>query len=187
MIGKTLLGLLVVFLVVTIILFVRATYVCEREYDSQLDRAMKASTAQEVRGYLEEAIVGLDNLGLASGNYSFIYKTASSDWSLTVRQLQNLVSKSYGVEAYDIGSMDYAESMQELQGQLARFVGNTEGFKGNHALYAYMAKHYRPIHFFWVFGMPLPYIILVLSMWDHPRRRSVYKNSASGYTKRWVW
>lgn len=173
MIGKILLGLFVGFAIFTIALGVTVGVKVGREYNGWMNRALYSSTASEASDYIGKALGGLEVLGLTEGNYSLIHQNPEQDWGITVAQLKALRARALEIGRYPVGSMDYAESMADLRVQLIRLMEGKEddSFDDNSAWYAYLAKNYRAIHFFWLLGFCALPLFAIIILWDVPQRR----------------
>lgn len=126
------------------------------------DRACTAPTAERMAYFLDELTLSMERYGMTSGYAALIYKNPKSDMAVIHPLLLELRDRALEVEKYPQGSMDYAESMEDIIRRMHDFEFSPFWwYRVNHTPKAVLA--------WWMFAYLIllgPLLILAMVTWD---------------------
>jgi len=112
-----------------------------RDIMGWLERAGAATTCEDMAEYIEKALEGMDKWGMYEGSWEWLYIHPGNDIAISRELLKSLADRAREIEkTYSRGSMDYAESMEEIKRTFARIAVNP---------WAWYTLRYMPWLYYW--------------------------------------
>jgi hypothetical protein len=105
-------------------------------------RAYAAADAKQMEDWLRNLVNEMKKAGMTQGHYALIFKGPANDVAVDLQVFENLIDRCKAVENYPEGSMDYAESLEDIRRQMVK-----TGFD--------------PYHWF-LFNRYLPFFLLII-------------------------
>lgn len=130
-----------------------------------LDRAESATTAEAMAGFIDQAIEGLEERGIAEGNWSWMATdNPNTDMGVSVGQLESLRNRLLEIEKNENrGSVDYAMSLREIKESFKRISINAyDLYTKNNKSYFY--SEWLVLLFFGLFW--LGWVLIPVMLWD---------------------
>jgi len=111
--------LILVFLALNVVFACQAIMLdiaLKRDITGWLERAGAATTCEDMALYIEKALEGMDRWEMYEGSWEWLYIHPGNDIAISRQLLKSLAERAREAEAtYPRGSMDYAESMEEIK------------------------------------------------------------------------
>lgn len=82
------------------------------------EQAYSAATAVQMSQWLGELVDAMEKEGMTQGHYALIFKNPHNNIALDLQVFENLRVRCLEVEKYPQGSMDYAESLEDIRRQM---------------------------------------------------------------------
>lgn len=80
--------------------------------------AYAAGHAEQMREYLDKLLVGMDKWDMKEGHYALFIKNPENDIVVDREIFDALRARLAKVQEYNMGSMDYAESLEDIRRQM---------------------------------------------------------------------
>lgn len=114
----------VVFLIGTILVIVgvighfRVDIQIKQDVGGWYEQSYSAADATQMAKWIDELLVGMENRGMTDGHYALFWKNPHNDMALDIEVFKALKERCHEVEKYPKGSMDYAESLEDIRRQM---------------------------------------------------------------------
>jgi len=82
------------------------------------EQAYSAADAEQMALWLDNLLAEMERLGMTQGHYALIFKNPHNDVSLDYEVFKSLKERCLEVQKYPKGSMDYAESLEDIRRQM---------------------------------------------------------------------
>jgi len=81
-------------------------------------QAYAGADAKQVGDWLQNLVNEMKKVGMTQGHYALIFKGPGNDVAIDLQVFENLIVRCRAVENYPKGSMDYAESLEDIRRQM---------------------------------------------------------------------
>jgi hypothetical protein len=82
------------------------------------EQAYAAADAEQMAHWLDELLNEMRKMGMVEGYYALIFKNPHNNVALDIKVFENLKARCLEVAKYPKGSMDYAESLEDIRRQM---------------------------------------------------------------------
>ena len=82
------------------------------------EQAYSAADAEQMAQWLGNLLAEMERIGMTHGHYALIFKSPHNDVSLDRQVFTALRERCLEVQKYPKGSMDYAESLEDIRRQM---------------------------------------------------------------------
>jgi hypothetical protein len=81
-------------------------------------QAYAAADAEQMACWLDNLLSEMRKMGMTEGHYALVFKNPHNNVALDIQVFENLRSRCLEVAKYPKGSMDYAESLEDIRRQM---------------------------------------------------------------------
>jgi len=82
------------------------------------ERAYSAADAEQMAVWLDNLLNEMEARGMTHGHYALVFKNPHNDAALDYEVFKSLKQRCLEVQKYPKGSMDYAESLEDIRRQM---------------------------------------------------------------------
>ena len=115
-IGTILIIVIIGLVIYGTVFLVIQNYKLEKSLDANINRAQWAGNAKDMKNYIEQVKIVMEEKGLTRGYFALVFKKPDNDWSLHYKTINRIIERLNAISNEPENSTTYQVALDDIRG-----------------------------------------------------------------------